>query len=102
MNETSNTIINNIICQYTKPIEEVLHGWIILINGQVWKSPSDTRNFIFDSREQAVTAFYNGMRWRVISIMGRAEGNDHYWRDSSMYWTQFKEALKDRMEVRQI
>lgn len=37
MNETSNTIINNIICQYTKPIEEALHGWIILIDGQVWK-----------------------------------------------------------------
>lgn len=33
MNETSNAIINNIICQYTKPIEEVLHGWIILIDG---------------------------------------------------------------------
>lgn len=85
MNEASNTIINNIICQYTKPIEEVLHGWIILIDGQVWKSPSDTRSFIFDSREQAVTAFYNGMRWRVVSTLGRAEGNNYYWRNSSMY-----------------
>ena len=85
MNETSNAIINNIICQYTKPIEEVLHGWIILIDGQVWKSPSDTRSFIFDSREQAVTSFYNGMSWRVVSTLGRLEGNSYYWRDSSMY-----------------
>lgn len=100
MNETSNAIINNIICQYTKPIEEVLHGWIILIDGQVWKP--HVGSFIFNSREQAVTAFYNGMRWRVISTMGRAEGNDYYWRNSSMYWARFKEALKDRMEIRQI
>lgn len=102
MNETSNAIINNIICQYTKPIEEVLHGWIILIDGQVWKSSSDTRSFIFDSREQAVTAFYNGMRWRVVSILGRMEGNSYYGRDRSTYWARFKEALKDRMEIRQI
>ena len=100
MNETSNAIINNIVCQYTKPIEEVLHGWIILIDGQVWKHC--TGSFIFNSRKQAVTAFYNVMRWRVISTMGRAEGNNYYWRNSSMYWTQFKEALKDRMEIRQI
>lgn len=100
MNETSNAIINNIIHQYTKPIEEVLHGWIILIDGQVWKP--HVGSFLFNSRKQAVTAFYNGMRWRVVSIMGRAEGNNHYWRDCSMYWTRFKEALKDRMEIRQI
>lgn len=100
MNETSNAIINNIICQYTKPIEEVLHGWIILIDGQVWKSYAGS--FIFNSREQAVTAFYNGMRWRVVSTLGRLEGNSYYWRNSSMYWARFKEALKDRMEIRQI
>ena len=100
MNETSNAIINNIICQYTKPIEEVLHGWIILIDGQVWKPY--VGSFIFNSREQAVTAFYNGMRWRVISTIGRAEGNVYYWRNSSMYWARFKEALKGRMEIRQI
>lgn len=100
MNETSNAIINNIICQYTKPIEEVLHGWIILIDGQVWKP--HVGSFIFNSREQAVTAFYNVMRWRVISTMGRAEGNGYYWRNSSMYWARFKEALKDRMEIRRI
>lgn len=100
MNETSNAIINNIIRQYTKPIEEVLHGWIILIDGQVWKPYAGS--FIFNSRKQAVTAFYNGMRWRVISIMGRAEGNDYYWRNSSMYWARFKEALKGRMEIRYI
>lgn len=97
MNETSNAIINNIICQYTKPIEEVLHGWIILIDGQVWKP--NVGSFIFNSRKQAVTAFYNGMRWKVMSTMGRAEGN---WGNSSMYWARFKEALKDRMEIRQI
>ena len=100
MNETSNAIINNIICQYTKPIEEVLHGWIILIDGQVWKP--HVGSFIFNSSEQAVTAFYNGMRWRVISTIGRAEGNEHYWRNSSMYWARFKEALKGRMEIKQI
>lgn len=100
MNETSNAIINNIIRQYTKLIEEALHGWIILIDGQVWKPYAGS--FIFNSRKQAVTAFYNGMRWRVISTMGRAEGNSYYWRDSSMYWARFKEALKDRMEIRQI
>lgn len=96
----SNAIINNIICQYTKPIEEVLHGWIILIDGQVWKSYAGS--FIFNSREQAVTAFYNVMRWRVVSTLGRLEGNNYYWRNSSMYWARFKEALKDRMEIRQI
>lgn len=100
MNEISNAIINNIICQYTKPIEEVLHGWIILIDGQVWKSY--TGSFIFNSRKQAATAFYNGMRWRVISTIGRVEGNVYYWRNSSMYWARFKEALKGRMEIRQI
>ena len=96
----SNAIINNIICQYTKPIEEVLHGWIILIDGQVWKSYAGS--FIFNSREQAVTAFYNVMRWRVVSTLGRLEGNSYYWRNSPMYWARFKEALKDRMEIRQI
>lgn len=100
MNETSNTIINNIICQYTKPIEEALHGWIILIDGQVWKPYAGS--FIFNSRKQAVTAFYNVMRWRIVGSMGRAEGNDHYWRDSLMYWARFKETLKDRMKIRQI
>lgn len=100
MNETSNAIIDNILSQCTEPIEEVLHGWIILIDGQVWKSPA--RGFIFNSRKQAVTVFYNGMRWKVASSMGRAEGNDHYWSDTSMYWARFKEALKDRMEIRQI
>lgn len=100
MNETSNAIINNIICQYTKPIEEVLHGWIILIDGQVWKPY--VGSFIFNSRKQAITAFYNGMRWRVVSTMGRAEGNESSWRNSSMYWARFKEALKDRMEIKQI
>ena len=100
MNETSDTIINNIIRQYTKPIEAVLHGWIILIDGQVWKPRIGS--FLFNSRKQAVSAFYNGMRWKVIYIMGRAEGNDYYWRDNSMYWARFKEALKDRMEIRQI
>ena len=100
MNETSNAIINNIICQYTKPIEEALHGWIILIDGQVWKSPA--RGFIFNSRKQAVTAFYNGMRWKVVSTLGRAESDDSYWAHTSRYWARFKEALKDRMEIRQI
>lgn len=100
MNETSNAIINNIICQYTKPIEEVLHGWIILIDGQVWKPY--VGSFIFNSRKQAVTTFYNMMRWRVISTIGRAEGNEYYWRNSSMYWARFKEALKGRMEIKQI
>ena len=100
MNETSNAIIDNILSQCTEPIEEVLHGWIILIDGQVWKSPA--RGFIFNSRKQAVTTFYNGMRWKVASSMGRAEGNDHYWSDTSMYWARFKEALKDRMEIRRI
>jgi hypothetical protein len=42
------------------------------------------------------------MRWRVVGSMGIAEGNSYYWRDSSMYWARFKEALKDRMEIRQI
>lgn len=100
MDETSNTIISNIIRQYTKPVEEVLHGWIILIDGQVWKL--HVGSFLFNSRKQAVTSFYNCMRWRVISTMGQAEGNDHYWRDCSMYWARFKEALRGRMEVRQI
>lgn len=100
MNETSNAIINNIIRQYTKPIEEFLHGWIILIDGQIWKPYIGS--FIFNSRKQAVTAFYNRMRWKVIYTMGRAEGNDYYYRNRSMYWTRFKEALKDRMEIRQI
>lgn len=100
MNETSNAIINNIVCQYTKPIEEVLHGWIILIDGQVWKPYAGS--FIFNSKKQAVTAFYNVMRWRVVGTMGRAEGNNYYWRNSSMYWARFKEALKDRMGIKQI
>lgn len=100
MNEISNAIINNIIRPYTKPIEEVLHGWIILIDGQVWKPR--VGSFIFNSRKQAVTAFYNIMRWKVISTMGRAENNYNYWRTSSIYWAQFKETLKDRMEIRQI
>lgn len=100
MSETSNAIINNIIRQYTKPVEEVFHGWIILIDGQVWKST--TRSFIFDSKRQATAAFYNVMRWKVISTMGRAEGDDYYWNNGSRYWARFKEALKDRIEVRQI
>lgn len=101
MNEISGAIINDIIRQYTKPIEEIIHGWIIFIDGQIWKSPH-TGNFIFNSRESAVSAFYNCMRWKVISTMGRAEGVHYSWGSRSVYWARFKEALKDRMEIRQI
>lgn len=100
MNEISGAIINDIIRQYTKPIEEIIHGWIILIDGQVWRPRIGS--FLFNSRKQAVSAFYNGMRGTVVYTMGRAEGNNYYWRNSSMYWARFKEALKDRMEIRQI
>lgn len=100
MNETSNAIIDDIIRPYKKPIEEFLHGWIILIDGQVWRPRIGS--FLFNSRKQAVSAFYNVMRWKVVYTMGRTEGNNYYWRNSSMYWARFKEALKDRMEIRQI
>ena len=97
--DVENRAIQELIDGNTKPIEECLRGWIILIDGRVFKPR--VGNFIFSTRKQAVKAFYNNMRWRVAVHLREANG-DSTWRNASTYWARFKRVLGDRFEVKHI
>ena len=92
-------IIQEIIDENTKPIEECLHGWIILIDGRIFKPKIGS--FIFPTRKSAVRAFYNSMRWRVVIRLG-ANDSGIMWNNSSSYWARFKRTLGNRFEVKYI
>ena len=70
----------------------MFHGFIIILDGnKVWKN--DNGLFIFDSRKQAMTAFYNTMKWKCARMAG-AVGSDGYPRydRSRETWMAFKRA----------
>lgn len=96
-----NEVVNEIVRPFIQPLEECIHGWIILIDGQVWKR-STNGNFLFPTRKKATTAFYNCMRWRAIRVLGEASGRSNYWDRATLYWRRFKEILGNRLEIRYI
>ena len=98
--DVENIAIQELIDGNTKPIEECLRGYVVLIDERVFKPR--VGNFIFPTRKQAVKAFYNSMRWRVVSRLGRANHDSDRWRNSASYWTRFKRALRGRFEVKYI
>lgn len=100
MSTVDNNLVDTILRSNLKPINEALHGWIILIDGKVWKSSMG--NFLFSTRKQATSSFYNNMRWKVTNAFGASEGADRYWRNASIYWDRFKKALENRIEIKEI
>ena len=92
--------VNRIIQQYTVSPEVCLHGWIILIDNRIWINA--TGCFLCDTRDKAIRAFYNHMKWRASRIM-RVENNETF--SMSLYhnhWKIFKEILGDRLQIKQI
>ena len=92
--------VNRIIQQYTVSPEVCLHGWIILIDNRIWINT--TGCFLWDTRDKAIRAFYNHMKWRASRNM-REENNETY--SMSLYhnhWKIFKEILGDRLQIKQI
>lgn len=92
--------VNRIIQQYTVSPEVCLHGWIILIDNRIWINT--TGCFLWDTRDKAIKAFYNCMKWRASRIM-REENHEEF----SMFlyrghWKIFKEILGDRLQIKQI
>lgn len=50
-----------------------LHGFSVVLDGnKIWKNGSGV--FIFPTRKQAMTAFYNTMKWKVARLAGIASG----------------------------
>lgn len=89
--------VNRIIQQYTVSPEVCLHGWIILIDNRIWINT--TGCFLWDTRDKAIRAFYNCMKWRASQIM-REENHEEF----SMYlyrghWKIFKKILGDRLQI---
>lgn len=92
------------------PVNEALHGWIILIDDKVYRPR--VGNFIYRTRQQAVKALYNGMNWRVVRhyayLRERGEGIPNppwvgnYWRQRGEYWKDFKNYLGDRLKIVQV
>lgn len=72
------------------------HGFSVVLDGnKIWKNGS--RTFIFPTRKQAMTAFYNTMRWKVARFAGLASGTINQWGyPTSDYsretWNSFKRA----------
>ena len=92
--------VNRIIQQYTVSPEVCLHGWIIFIDNRIWINT--TGCFLCVTRDKAIRAFYNHMKWRASRIM-REENNETY--SMSLYhnhWKIFKEILGDRLQIKQI
>ena len=92
--------VNRIIQQYTVSPEVCLHGWIILLDNRIWINT--TGCFLWDTRDKAIRAFYNCMKWRASRIM-REENHEEF----SMFlyrghWKIFKEILGDRLQIKQI
>lgn len=102
MNTTDyNETVNEIIRPHLTPIGECVHGWIILIDGQVW-TKNDRSAFIFRTRKQAVSSFYHYMKWKAVRALGNRANDGSYWRNASQYWRRFKELLGDRLEIKEI
>lgn len=96
-----NEITNDLLRPFLHSVENCLHGYIILIDGQIWKRSLDG-NFIFPTRKKAIAAFYSNMRWTVARRFGSAQNAFNYYENASFYWKKFKEILGDRFEIKYI
>lgn len=92
--------VNRIIQQYTVSPEAYLHGWIILIDNRIWINT--TGCFLWDTRDKAIRAFYNCMKWRASQIMREENHEEFYWSIYHTHWKIFKEILGDRLQIKQI
>lgn len=100
MVEITEELINNVLdYEILKPVRELFNGWIILIDGKVFKIPNG--RFIFTTRQQAVKSFYNTMRWRLICKIYQTSGQ-YSWGEASQYWKSFKAALRGRIKIENI
>lgn len=109
--ETNEQLIRNILHSggFT-PINEALHGWIILIDDKVYKPRAGT--FIYKTRQQVVKALYNRMWWEVarhysyfehtgISTLNPPWTAD-CWEHRKEYWKAFKNYIGDRLKFIQV
>ena len=92
--------VNRIIQQYTVSPEVCLHGWIILIDNRIWINTMGC--FLWDTRDKAIKAFYNCMKWRASQIMREENHEEFYWSMYHTHWKIFKEILGDRLQIKQI
>lgn len=92
--------VNRIIQQYTVSPEVCLHGWIILIDNRIWINTMGC--FLWDTRNKAVKAFYNCMKWRASRIMREENHEEFNWSLCNTRWKIFKEILGDRLQIKKI
>lgn len=92
--------VNRIIQQYTVSPEVCLHGWIILIDNRIWINTMGC--FLWDTRNKAVKAFYNCMKWRTSRIMREENHEEFNWSLCNTHWKIFKEILGDRLQIKRI
>lgn len=88
------SMVRNMFQDY---IVEKGSGWAMTICGKIL---TVNGKMIFNSREQAVKAFYNSYHWRAMREMHMAAhpGSDRWswWNDSNRttYWKAFKKVLE--------
>ena len=92
--------VNRIIQQYTVSPEVCLHGWIILIDNRIWINTMGC--FLWDTRDKAVKAFYNCMKWRASRIMREENHEEFNWSLCNTRWKIFKKILGDRLQIKKI
>lgn len=91
--EVKNRIVQNLS---VFGINEAIHGFVVMLDNKIWKNRYGA--FIFDSRQEANQAFYNGTRWQVTRIASAAiyGTNSHGWPQeydrSRELWMEFKRA----------
>ena len=92
--------VNRIIQQYSVSPEVCLHGWIILIDNRIWINTMGC--FLWDTRNKAVKAFYNCMKWRASRIMREENHEEFNWSLCNTRWKIFKKILGDRLQIKKI
>lgn len=92
--------VNRIIQQYTVSPEVCLHGWIILIDNRIWINTMGC--FLWDTRNKAVKAFYNCMKWKASRIMREENHEEFNWSLCNTRWKIFKKILGDRLQIKKI
>ena len=92
--------VNRIIQQYTVSPEVCLHGWIILIDNRIWINTMGC--FLWDTRNKAVKAFYNCMKWRASRIMREENHEEFNWSLCNTRWKIFKKILGDKLQIKKI
>lgn len=92
--------VNRIIQQYTVSPEACFQGWIILIDNRIWINTVGC--FLWDTRDKAIKAFYNCMKWRASQIMREENHEEFYGSTYHTHWKIFKEILGDRLQIKQI